>query len=90
MARVSLPDGTRKALYGRSREEVADKLATALADRRAGHLVTTSRRSLADWLDQWLADEVKPNTKDSPRTYEAYEGAVRLRINPELGSKRLD
>ncbi len=90
MARVSLPDGTRKALYGQSREDVADKLAAALADRRAGHLVTSSRRSLADWLDQWLADEIKPNTKDSPRTYEAYEGAVRLRIKPELGSRRLD
>ena len=90
MARVSLPDGTRKTLYGGSREDVAGKLATALADRRAGHLVTSSRRSLGEWLDQWLADEVKPNSKDSPRTYEAYEGAVRIRIKPELGSRRLD
>jgi integrase len=90
MARISLPDGTRKALYGMSREDVAEKLIKALADSRRGPIVTSSRRTLADWLDQWLADEVKPNTKDSPRTYEAYEGAVRLRIKPELGSRRLD
>jgi integrase len=90
MARLSLADGTRQTFYGQSREEVAGALADAQADLRAGRLVTSSRRSLADWLDQWLADEVKPNTRDSPRTYEAYEGAVRIRIKPLLGKKRLD
>jgi len=92
MARLSLADGTRQTFYGRTRDDVAGSLTDAQADVRAGRLVTSSRGALGDWLDQWLADYVKPkaDAKDSPRTYEAYETAVRVRLKPLLGSVRLD
>jgi integrase len=91
-ARVRVPDGSRQQLYGRTPEEAARKLLDAQLALRSGGLVTTSRRPLADWLDQWLEDYVLPQSRaaDSPRTYEAYEGAVRVRIKPLLGALRLD
>jgi len=91
-ARLTLPDGSRKQMYARTAEDAADLLLEAQIALRDGALVTTSRRPLADWLDQWLADYVKPkaDAKDSPRTYEAYEVAVRVRLKPLLGTVHLD
>jgi integrase len=83
-ARITLEDGTRKAVYGRTREDAADKLHDAIADKKAGRLATDGRAQVVDWLDQWLEDYIRPTTLDSPRTYEAYEAAVRLRLKPEL------
>src|ERR687883_187496 len=75
VARVSLADGTRKALYGRTRQEVADKLTEALGARRKGMLVTSGRRSLADWLEQWLRDYVENYVAQT--TFERYRGIFR-------------
>jgi integrase len=88
-----MPDGTRQQLYGHTAEEAAQKLLDVQVALRTGDgLVTNSRRALGDWLDQWLEDYVQPQARaaNSPRTYEAYEGAVRLRIKPLLGAVRLD
>jgi integrase len=92
-ARVRLPDGTRKAIYqGHDPDEAIRQQDEAERLLREGELVTSPRRPLGDWLDQWLADYAKPkaDAKDSPRTYEAYEGAVRVRLMPLLGKVRLD
>lgn len=89
MARISLPDGSRVAYYGTTRRAVVDKLQEATGDRRGGRLVAKSRVALSDWLDQWLEDFVKPGARESPRTYETYASAVRVRIKPELGHLQL-
>ena len=65
------------------------QLRKARANQPDGRLVTSSTATVGEWLDQWLADHVKPNTIDSPRTYETYESAVRLRLKPELGKVQL-
>jgi len=88
VARVSLPDGVRKAFYGRTRQDVADKLTDALAARRKGVLVTSGRRSLADWLEQWLCDYVHNYVAQT--TFERYRGIVRTYIVPALGRKTLE
>ncbi len=87
--RVGLPDGQRLTFIGTSRQDCAGQLRKARAKLRDGVLVTSSRATVAQWLDQWLADHVKPNTVDSPRTYEAYESVVRVRLKPELGKIQL-
>ena len=91
-ARFRLPDGSRKALYGQTADEASELLLEAQVALRDGSLVTSSRRPLAHWFDQWLADYVKPkaDARSSPRTYETYEGAVRVRLKPLLGAVRLD
>ena len=88
VARVTLPDGKRKAFYGQTRQEVADKLTDALAARRKGMLVTSGRRSLGDWLEQWLRDWVENYVART--TYERYRGIVRRYIVPQLGRKTLE
>jgi integrase len=88
-AQRSLPDGTRKTYYGRTRQEAHDKM-RADQTRSASQLVTAGDHTVAEWLDQWLADEIAPTRSSSPRTYEAYEIAVRRRLVPLLGQHRLD
>jgi integrase len=87
-ARVSVADGTRKHFYGRTRQEVSDKLTDALAARRKGMLVTSGRRSLADWLEQWLRDYIESFVART--TFERYRGIVRTYIVPALGRKTLE
>lgn len=83
-AQITLEDGSRKDLYGRTREEVVGKLQEAQAEQKAGRLAVDGRAQVSDWLDQWLADYVMPASQASPRTYETYENAVRVRLKPEL------
>jgi integrase len=44
----------RKYLYGRTRAEVADKLARARADHQAGQLIADERITVQQFLDTWL------------------------------------
>jgi integrase len=44
--------------------------------------------SVGDFLDQWLADVVRPNVR--PWTYAGYEVHVRLHLKPALGRVQLD
>ncbi len=44
--------------------------------------------TLAQWLDQWLADEAGQTAR--ARTLESYESIVRLHLKPRLGHHRLD
>jgi Phage integrase, N-terminal SAM-like domain len=50
--------------------------------------VSSDVPKLAEFLDYWLRDIVKPNL--APKTYEKYEMFSRLHIIPHLGGKRLD
>jgi integrase len=80
---LSLEGGKRKALYGRTRQEVAKKLAAALQAREQGMLVSGPRQTLGHFLTRWLEDSVKPTLR--PRSYVAYDAKVRNHILPELG-----
>jgi len=85
--RVAVGDGQRLTFIGTSKQDCAAQLRKAHANQRDGRLVTSSRATVGDWLDQWLSDHIEPNSKESPRTYEAYESAVRVRIKPGLGGQ---
>ena len=86
--RITLEDGTRAAFVGDSPEDCRKQYYQALA-KTGGRLVTGANAKVSEWLDQWLEDHIKPNSSDSPRTYEAYESCVRLRLKPELGRYEL-
>jgi integrase len=72
----------RKTLYGRTRQEVADKLARALSDRTQGLTFEAGSLKLGEYLDRWL-----PNIRDTvrQRTWERYEQIARVHIKPALG-----
>lgn len=83
-------DGKRrqKRVYSKSRAAARDKL-KELQDKVSGGLVViTGNDTLADWLDTWLNTIKKPRLTQS--TFKFYEEAVRLHINPVIGSTRLD
>jgi integrase len=82
-ARITLEDGKRKSIYGKTRKEVQDKLKVALREQQQGTLVTASQQKLEDFLNDWLENTQKHSVK--PRTFERYEEIVRLHINPVLG-----
>jgi integrase len=81
-ARVS-EGGRRKAYYGRTREEAAGKLVDAMADARKGLPLPNERRTLGDFLEQWLEDSVKSRLR--PNTLHGYSVNVRRHIIPALG-----
>ena len=76
----------RKTVYGRTRQEVADKLARALSDRSQGLTFDGSSLKLGESLDRWLPD-IRDTVRQ--RTWERYEQIVRVHIKPALGRVKL-
>lgn len=77
----------RKCIYGRTREEVAGKLAAALKAKKDGLPVSNDRITFGQFLDKWLEDSVKPSVR--PRTFKSYSQLVTRHVAPELGNIRL-
>ncbi|MBC7341192.1 MAG: site-specific integrase [Clostridia bacterium] len=76
----------RKSFYGRTRKEVADKMAEVLRSVRTGTYVEPVKTTLAEWLDCWLAGK-KGQLK--PSTFESYERLIDTHIKPALGKTPL-
>src|SRR5215213_6874065 len=77
----------RRALYGKTRKEAADKLAKALADRASGYTFDTENMTVGEYLDRWLKDTDQGSVRTS--TYERHEQIIRLHIKPALGRVKL-
>lgn len=77
----------RRTVYGKTRAEVAKKLARALADREDGLVFDAGGQTVGEYLDRWLADSVKGSVR--PKTFESYEWLVRKHIAPALGRIKL-
>lgn len=80
---VSLPDGRRKYLYAKTRDEARRKLVGALRAIEVGAEAEVRGDTVGEFLDQWLNDVVKPSVR--PWTYRGYEVHVRLHLKPLLG-----
>lgn len=85
-ARISLPNGKRKAFYGKTRQEVARKLAIAQRDKQIGLPVIPEHQTVEQFVAQWL-EVVRSTVKDA--TYSNYETYVRLHTIPDLGKVKL-
>jgi integrase len=85
---VQTPTGKkRKALYGKTRQEVAEKLTRAMADRDGGLIFDADNMKVGEYLERWLVDSVLDTVR--PTTYERYEQIVRIHIRPALGAIKL-
>lgn len=73
----------RDYFYGKTRQEVAEKLNNTLNNLNQGTYVKPSNITLGSWLDAWLEQYKKTNTR--PATYEMYEELMRLHIKPQIG-----
>ena len=84
--RISLPDGRRKSLFGKTRQEVARLLAAALRDRDKGLPIVGEKQTVKEFLQQWLETAVKDSVR--PGTYAAYALNTR-RVQPHVGGVKL-
>jgi integrase len=73
----------RKAFYGATRREVAEKLTAALRARQQGLPVVGERLTLAAFLARWLEDSARPTLR--PRTFASYKMIVDYHLAPALG-----
>jgi integrase len=76
----------RKSIYGRTRREVADKLAAALKAQMDGIEFVPETQTVGNYLDDWL-EYIRPRVR--PSTWKRYEVNVRVHIKPALGQVRL-
>ena len=77
----------QKAVYGKTRKEVAEKLTDVMAGRDKGLIFDAGKLTVGEHLEQWLADVVKPSA--SHRTYSTNAQQVRDHIAPMLGRIKL-
>jgi len=77
----------RKTIYGKTRAEVAEKLAKAVMDRADGLVFDVGSLRLFEYLERWLADSVRDTVRAT--TYENYAYLVRTYIVPSLGHIKL-
>ncbi len=89
---VSLPrhDGRqrRKAVYGRTRREVQEKVVAILREQQLGVMPSTGTSTVAQFLTTWLENSAKPRLR--PSTYQSYGDIIKLHLIPSLGHLRLD
>jgi integrase len=77
----------RRALYGKTRKEAADKLAKVLADSASGYTFDTENMTVGQYLDRWLKDTDRGSVRTS--TYERHEQIDRRHLKPALGRVKL-
>jgi integrase len=80
--RVSLGDGRRKAVYGKTREEVAASVAKLLVEVNTGVTVPSGKLTVGAWFVGWL-ESVKGTVK--PRTWARYSQLLTTHAIPSLG-----
>jgi len=78
----------RKTVYGKTEEEVFQKLVSIQHDKQRGLPIVTKGQTVTTFLEGWLEDSVKPSVRE--QTYKTYESTVRLHIIPVIGKIALD
>src|SRR5215213_8116609 len=82
----------RKTLYGKTRQEVAAKLAKALSDHEGGLTFNAGNLTVGEWMDRWLEDCLKPLVEAGKlvhSTFVRYEGIANNHLKPTLGHRKL-
>jgi integrase len=74
-------------IYAKSQQEALEKLRKVQYDYQQGLLATGPRQSLAQYLEHWLEEVLKPAIKLT--TYAKYRRVIDRHILPELGHLQL-
>lgn len=86
--RLTLPDGRRKSVFGRTQREALAKLRQLQQEVAQGQLPAAGRPpTLAAFLETWLTGV---QHRCGPRTVRSYQDVVRLHLVPTLGREPLD
>ena len=84
------PNGgrVRRYVYGRTRQDVHEKLTALLRLGQQNVPVSDQRWTVAAYLDYWITQVVAERLR--PKTLVGYEGVIRLHLVPAIGKKQLD
>jgi integrase len=82
-AGISLGNGRRKHFYGKTRQEVAQKLTAALKAKQDGLPLPSERQTVRTFLAHWL-ETVRPSLR--PSTWTRYALDVNSKAIPNLGT----
>lgn len=85
--RTSTGKSKRIRVYGKTREEAYARRLEIQASANQGILMPERSYRLADYLDYWLENIVRPNLR--PKTIQQYESVSRLYLKPGLGAVKL-
>lgn len=81
------PDGKRRYVSGKNKEEARVNLRRARGDAERGLVSDGGNVALSDYLKRWLNDSVRGSVK--PVTHKSYEMLVNKHVVPALGNVRL-
>src|SRR6516225_8374170 len=77
------PKRRKVAFTADTKTEVLKWLRKRLEEKDAGQLAHCGRKTLGQWLDEWLAD-LRSKNSVQPGTWAFYEGNVRRHLRPTL------
>jgi integrase len=86
------PDGKRRYVSGKTKEEARRNKRKAEADAAGGVILDAGMLTVEDYLERWLSDSLKPLVaagKMEHSTFVRYEGIVERHISPTIGRKKL-
>ncbi|MEQ1792722.1 MAG: tyrosine-type recombinase/integrase [Nitrospira sp.] len=75
-----------KTIRGTKKEAQAE-LSTMLHNLNRGQVISPSKMTVAEWLDEWLGSSIKPHKR--LRTFETYQSVLTRHLKPALGQYRL-
>jgi len=81
------PDGKRRYVSGKTKEEARRALRDARANADQGLLFDADNLKVGEYLDRWLSNSVRDTVKAT--TFERYEQSTRLHLKPALGTVKL-
>jgi integrase len=81
------PDGKRRYVSGKTKEEARKALREARSGADQGLVFDAGMLTVAEYLDRWLKDSVRGSVRRS--TYESYGRQARRYIIPAVGRMRL-
>ena len=77
----------RVRVYAQTRDDARKKVMKLIQQSDQGVPIASVNWTVAEYLTYWLGQVVQEDRR--PKTYQGYEGVVRLHLIPGLGSKRL-
>jgi len=83
VAEITLEDGRRKPLYGKTQAEAIEKLKQAQYELKQGILATGPKQKVEDFLNYWLEEVHKRKLRTT--SYIRYRIALDTHILPALG-----
>src|SRR5215831_11183248 len=82
-ASITLENGKRKTIYGKTYQETQEKLLKARHEQQQGTLITEKDQKVGPYLEWWLEHVDRPSVRLS--TYESHSRRLRQHIIPVLG-----